>query len=96
MSGRRGTSGSFRNIVYRAREPGGQESDAELRLQPPRVYGDRTIVPVVSGISASSDHGIMGSVRPVALLIGEDGAWGIALPEGDPVEALLERLVLPA
>ena len=70
--------------------------NAELRLQPPRVYGDRTIIPVVSAISACSDHGLRGSVRPVALLIGEDGAWGIALLEGDTVEALLERLVLPA
>ena len=70
--------------------------NAELRLQPPQVYGDRTIIPVVSELSACHDHGMMGSVRPVALLIGENGAWGIALLEGDSVAALLERLVLPA
>lgn len=69
--------------------------NAELRLQTPRVYGDRTIIPVVSEMSACSGHGMMGSVRPVALLIGEDGAWGIALLEGDSVAALLEKLVLP-
>lgn len=70
--------------------------NAELRLQPPRVFGDRTIIPVVSEISACFDHGMMASVRPVALLIGEDGAWDIALLEGDSVAALLERLILPA
>jgi hypothetical protein len=70
--------------------------NAELRLQPPRVFGDRTIIPVVSEQSACSDHGMMASVRPVALLIGEDGAWDIALLEGDSVAALLERLILPA
>jgi hypothetical protein len=35
-----------------------------------------------------------GSARPVALLIGEDGKWGIALLEGDSPEELLERLLL--
>jgi hypothetical protein len=70
--------------------------NAALRLQPARVYGDRTIIPVVSEVSACHDHGMFGSVRPVALLIGENGTWGIALLEGDSVAAVLEKLVLPA
>jgi hypothetical protein len=70
--------------------------NTELRLQQPQFFGNRTIIPVVSSVSISHEHGIMGSVRPVALLIGEDGRWGIALLEGDSVVALLEKLVLPA
>jgi len=57
--------------------------NAELRLQEPQVYGDRTIIPVVSEVSACHGCGMMASVDPVALLIGEDGRWGITLLEGD-------------
>jgi hypothetical protein len=67
----------------------------ELQLQQPRVYGDRTIIPVVAEMSVCHECGMMGSVRPVALLIGENGQWGIALLEGDSVVALLENLILP-
>jgi hypothetical protein len=70
--------------------------NTELRLQEPQVYGDRTIIPVVSEISACHAYGMTGSITPVALLIGQDGEWGIALLEGDSVIALLERLILPA
>ncbi|MGA2122393.1 MAG: hypothetical protein ABSG49_10205 [Methanoregula sp.] len=70
--------------------------NTELRLQQPQFFGNRTIIPVVSSVSLCLEHGMMGSVRPVALLIGEDGKWGIALLEGDSVVALLEKLVLPA
>jgi hypothetical protein len=67
-----------------------------LQLQPPQVYGNRTIIPVVAESSVCHEYGMMGSVRPVALLIGENGQWGISLLEGDSVVALLENLVLPA
>jgi hypothetical protein len=67
-----------------------------LHLQQPQVYGNRTIIPVVYETSVCHDCGMMGLVRPVALLIGENGQWGIALLEGDSVIALLETLVLPA
>jgi len=70
--------------------------NTELRLQQPQFFGNRTIIPVVSSVSLCLEHGMMWSVRPVALLIGEDGKWGIALLEGDSVVALLEKLVLPA
>ena len=66
-----------------------------LRLQQPQKFGNRTVIPVVSEIFVSHDHGVSGATDPVALLIGEDGEWGIALIEGDSVTALLERLVLP-
>ncbi|MCK9630219.1 MAG: hypothetical protein M0R30_01135 [Methanoregula sp.] len=70
--------------------------NAEFRLQLPQVYGNRTIIPVVREVSACHEYGMMGSLQPVALLIGEDDQWGIALLEGDSVVALLEKLVLPA
>ena len=69
--------------------------NAEFRLQQPLVCGSRTIIPVVSEISACNGHGMFASVRPVALLIGEDGQWGIALLEGESIAALDEKLVLP-
>ena len=69
--------------------------NAELRLQQPQCFGDRTIIPVVSTISICHEYGMAGSVRPVALLIGEGGKWGIALLEGDSVAGLLEKIVLP-
>jgi hypothetical protein len=68
---------------------------AGLKLQEPRVFGTRTIVPVVSETSLCHGPCIVGSVRPVALLIEEDGKWGIALLEGDSLAELLERLLLP-
>jgi hypothetical protein len=69
--------------------------NAEFRLQQPQVCGNRTIIPVVSNISVCHGQGMFASIRPVALLIGEDGEWGIALLEGDSLIALLEKLVLP-
>ena len=69
--------------------------NTEFRLQKPQVYGNRTIIPVVSDISVCHEHGVFASTRPVALLIGEDGEWGIALLEGDSIDALMEQLVLP-
>ncbi|MGB7787983.1 hypothetical protein [Methanoregula sp.] len=68
---------------------------AEIRMQEPLVIGNRTIIPVVSDVSLSHEQGMMASVRPLALLIGEDGKWGIVLLEGDSVVALLEKIVLP-
>lgn len=64
-----------------------------LILQEPRVFGTRTIVPVVSEHSVCHGPFMAGSARPVALLIGEDGKWGIALLEGDSPAELLERLL---
>ena len=64
-----------------------------LKLQEPRVFGTRTIVPVVSESSVCHGPCMAGSTRPVALLIEEDGTWGIALLEGDSPAALLERLL---
>ena len=69
---------------------------AEIRMQEPRVIGTRTFIPVVSDLSFCHEHGMAGYVRPLALLIGEDGQWGIVLLEGDSVVALLEKIVLPA
>jgi hypothetical protein len=70
--------------------------NAELKLQQPQILGNRTIVPVVSVCSVCHEQGMAGSIRPVAILIGEDGGWGIALLEGDSPVAVLERLVLPS
>jgi hypothetical protein len=70
--------------------------NTELRLQQPQFFGNRTIIPVVGSVSVCHEHGMMGAVRPVALLIREDGGREIALLEGDSVAALLEHLVLPA
>ena len=67
----------------------------EIRLLDPQVYGSRTIIPVVSDTTFHHDNGMMAVVHPVALLIGEDDHWGIALLEGDSVIALVERIVLP-
>ena len=69
--------------------------NTELILQQPQYFGNRTIIPVVSNISICHEYGMAGSVRPVALLIGEGGTWGIALLEGDSVDGLLEKIVLP-
>ncbi|MGA2917147.1 hypothetical protein [Methanoregula sp.] len=68
---------------------------AEVRMQEPRVMGNRIIIPVVSDVSLCHEQGMMCSVRPLALLIGEDGKWGIVLLEGDSVVALLEKIILP-
>jgi hypothetical protein len=70
--------------------------NVKFRLQEPLVCGNRTIIPVVSEVFAFYGHGMFASVRPVALLIGEDGGWGIALLEGDSIAALIEKIVLPA
>ena len=67
-----------------------------FHLQEPLVCGNRTIIPVVSGTLVCHEHGVAGSLLPVALLIGENGSWSIALLEGDSVVALLEKIVLPA
>jgi hypothetical protein len=64
-------------------------------LQPPLVIGDRTIIPVVSRSFLENDHGMIGVIQPVALLIGEGEKWGFVLLEGDSVVALLEKIVLP-
>jgi hypothetical protein len=66
----------------------------QIRLLAPQVFGQRTIIPVVSDTSFFHDQGTMAAVSPLALLIGEDDRWGIALLEGDSVTALLEQLVL--
>jgi hypothetical protein len=68
----------------------------EIRLLDPQIYGGRTIIPVVSDATVRHGNGKMAAVHPVALLIGEDDHWGIALLEGDSVIALLEQIVLPA
>jgi hypothetical protein len=68
---------------------------AEIRLQEPQVIGNRTIIPVVSEYSLCHEQGMLVSVRPLALLIGEGGTWGIVLLEGDSVAALLEKILLP-
>jgi hypothetical protein len=68
----------------------------DIHLLAPQVFGDRTIIPVVTDATFCYDNGMMTAVCPVALLIGEDDCWGIALLEGDSVPALLERIVLPA
>lgn len=67
----------------------------EYRLQEPLVLGSRTIIPVVSGCSTRHGHGMFASIRPVALLFGEGGNWGIALLEGDSPAGLMEKIVLP-
>lgn len=69
--------------------------NAGYRLQQPLIYGNRTIIPVVSDISVFYGQGMYASIRPVALLIGEDDEWGIALLEGDSIPVLLEKIVLP-
>ena len=68
---------------------------AEIRLLAPHVFGNRTIIPVVSDMTVACGHSIVVSVRPVALLIGEGEDWGVALLEGDSVDALLKKIVLP-
>jgi hypothetical protein len=67
----------------------------EIHLLPPQVFGNRTIIPVVSDFSVCHKYGMTAAIQPVALLIGEDGMWGITLLEGDSVFALLENIVLP-
>jgi len=69
--------------------------NTEIHLLPPQVFGNRTIIPVVRDSSVCHKYGMMAAIHPVALLIGEDGTWGITLLEGDSVFALLEKLVLP-
>lgn len=64
----------------------------ELKLQQPLTAGDRTIVPVVREMSFCHESGMAGEIRPVALLIGEDGSWGIALLEGDSPEEIVSQL----
>jgi hypothetical protein len=68
--------------------------NAGFRLQQPQVYGSRTIIPVVHEIVLSHGNGMAASVRPVALLIGEEGEWGVALLEGDSIAALVEDILL--
>jgi hypothetical protein len=66
---------------------------AQMRLLAPRVFGNRTIIPVVRDLTVSCSTGVMISGRPVALLIGEGGAWGIALLEEGSVVDLLKQIV---
>jgi hypothetical protein len=66
----------------------------EIHLLDPQVYGNRTLIPVISDTTIRHDNGMMTVVRPVALLIGEGDEWGITLLEGDSVIALLEQIVL--
>jgi len=68
----------------------------EIRLFTPQVIGKRTFIPVVCDSTSCTNSGMITAVSPVALLIGEDDQWGIALLEGDSVIELLGRIVIPA
>ena len=63
-----------------------------VRLLAPRVFGNRTIIPVIRETSFCHDNGMVASVIPVALIIGDEGAWGVALLEGESVPALLDSI----
>jgi hypothetical protein len=66
-----------------------------LRLAPPVIYGGRLFVPLVRILSISHEHGGICLSTPVALLIGERGAWWfVSLDPGTTRECLAE-LELP-
>jgi hypothetical protein len=48
---------------------------ARIRLAPPVTAGGRLLVPLVRMLTVSHAGGGMAHCTPVALLIGEDGAW---------------------
>jgi len=64
----------------------------EIRFLAPQVLGCRTIVPVIRETSFCHDHGIIASVSPIALFIGEEGSWGVALLEDGSVTDLLDKI----
>jgi hypothetical protein len=54
-----------------------------LRLAPPLTLAGRLLVPVVRLITLSCEGGGFASCTPVALLVGEAGAWSfVPLEEG--------------
>ena len=68
---------------------------SRLRLAPPVTWGGRLFVPLVRTLSISHQNGGVWLSTPVALLIGERGAWWfVSLDPGTTRECLAE-LELP-
>ena len=68
---------------------------SSLRLAPPLTVGGRIVVPVIRMFSMSGERGGCCSCTPVALLIGEGGAWSFVSLDPDTTRECLEELELP-
>ena len=70
---------------------------SSLRLAPPVAWGGRLFVPLIRILSFSHEKGGICLCTPVALLIGEGGAWSfVSLDPGTTQECLGELELPPA
>jgi hypothetical protein len=68
---------------------------SRLSLAPPVTLGRRLFVPLVRMLTISHERGGFALCTPVALLIGEDGAWSFVPLEEGIGQDILSGLELP-
>ena len=68
---------------------------SSLRLAQPFAWGGRLLVPLVRILSISHERGGIVLCTPVALLIGEEGAWSFVSLDPDTTPECLGDLELP-
>ena len=68
---------------------------SRLRLAPPVTCEGRLFVPLVRILSVSHEHGGICLCTPVALLIGEGGAWSFVSLDPGTTRDCLAELELP-
>jgi len=67
-----------------------------LRLAPSFAWGGRLFVPIIRTLSVSHEKGGICFCTPVALLIGEAGAWSFVSLDPDTTQKCLGELELPS
>jgi len=68
---------------------------SSLRCAPPFALGGRHFVPLIRILSFSHEKGGICLYTPVALLIGEGGAWSFVSLDPDTTQECLGELELP-
>jgi len=68
---------------------------SRLRLAPPFAWGGRLLVPLIRIFSLSHERGGICLCTPVALFIGEGGAWSFVSLDPEITQECLGELELP-
>jgi hypothetical protein len=66
-----------------------------VRLAEPVTLGGRLLVPLVRMLTLAHERGGIASCTPVALLVGEAGAWSFVPLEDGICQDILSGLCLP-
>jgi hypothetical protein len=67
-----------------------------VRFASPVSLGGRLLVPLVRILTVSHESGGIASCTPVALLVGEEGAWSFVPLEEGISQDILSLLTLPS